>query len=121
MPNELNIKNGIISKGQVQLEGGLISTGSTPITITNPVTFSGSVTIDDSLNVDSLSVSTRTDISGNNGSFIDASLFGSFTGPGLVIPTSVTVNPVIGSMYVDIGGSTLNIWDGSAWLTTTLS
>ena len=121
MANELNIKNGLISKGQVQLEGGLISTGSTPVTITNPVTFSGTVTCETTFTTETLDVTTRTSIVGNEDSSLNASLFGAVSGPGLVIPSSVTVNPVIGSMYVDFGNSTLNIWDGSAWLTAALT
>jgi hypothetical protein len=115
MANELNIKNGLISKGQVQLEGGLISTGSDNINIFNPVSFSGGVTVTNTLSVETIDVSTRVGISGDGSSSLDASLFGSESGRGFVIPVNVPVDPTIGSMYVDFDTTKLNIWDGSTW------
>ena len=110
MANELIIKNGLTSKGQATLEGGLLSTGSENFTIENPVIMQGS-----------LSVTSNIDITSDIDSTINFSSAGTNSGGGLVIPIAIPAEPVSGSTYVDLSALRLYIYDGVTWRNTPLT
>ena len=110
MANELIIKNGLTSKGQATLEGGLLSTGSENFTIENPVIVQGS-----------LSVTSNIEITCDVDSSIDLPSAGTNSGCGLVIPTAIPAEPISGSTYVDLSALRLYIYDGVTWRNTLLT
>ena len=59
-------------------------------------------------------------ITGGTRTTLDLSTAGTISGAGLVLPTSQPISPIEGSIYADIRGKNLYIWDGGIWLSSSL-